>query len=216
MEKYFVMVAGGGETSRANLEALMEDHYYANGANGVLVLPYVDKPSQAQVFAAQYAKDKNKDIVVVTNSSSSYEGMPAATLVTNEQPDKEAINLMKSEKSSAFLLWNDEDQRTTNLLALLKEAKIDAFDLTDGLSPIIAKKGLKAEAPTLFPVQELDIPKAEEADEDEEDEDEEDDEEEFEDSEEDDELYYGVQAFIKVLAKAIVEEMNKPQKGPVE
>lgn len=212
MEKYFVLVAGGGETSRANLEALMEDHYYANGANGVLVLPYIDKPSQTQIFAAQYAKDKNKDIVVVTNMSSTFEGLPAATLVTNESPDTEAVNLLKGEKSSAFLLWNDEDQRTVNLLSLLKDAKVPSFDLTDGLTPIVANKELKVEAPTLFPEQEMDIPKDEE-DEDDDLEEEDDDEEEFEESEDDDEVYFAVQSLIKALAKAVATELRK---GPQE
>ena len=40
MDKYYVIVAGSGSTSRANLEALMEDHFYAHVDDGVVVLPY--------------------------------------------------------------------------------------------------------------------------------------------------------------------------------
>jgi len=42
MSKYFVIVAGNGATSRANIEALMEDYYYAGGDGGTLLLPYTD------------------------------------------------------------------------------------------------------------------------------------------------------------------------------
>ena len=69
---------------------------------------------------------------------------------------------------------------------------------------------------TEFPTQELDLPKASPEEEDEEDEDyedeDEDDEEYEESSEEEDALYFGVQSFIKLLAKAISEEMKKSPK----
>jgi len=42
MSKYFVIVAGNGATSRANIEALMEDYYYAGGDGGTLLLPYTE------------------------------------------------------------------------------------------------------------------------------------------------------------------------------
>ena len=49
-DKYFVLVAGNGESSRANTEALMEDHYYAKGADGTLVLSYEKQPTKSQIF----------------------------------------------------------------------------------------------------------------------------------------------------------------------
>lgn len=213
MNQYFVIVAGGGETSRANLEALMEDHYYANGANGVLVLPVIDAPTQAQIFAAQYAKDKNKEIVIFSNVPSEFPGIPPATVYQTDNPIIESSTKFSGESISAFLLWSDEDELSQSLLATYSKSGIKCFDLTDGLSPISAVEGLEPAKEVTFPTLELDLPKeVEEEDEDDEEEDEEEDEE-YEESDEDDELYFGVQAFIKILAKAVAAELRK---GPQE
>jgi hypothetical protein len=59
MANYTVILTGSGTTSRANVEALMSDHYYANGENGTLILAFNSKPSQGQVWAAQQAKQQN-------------------------------------------------------------------------------------------------------------------------------------------------------------
>ena len=212
MEKYFVMVAGGGETSRANLEALMEDHYYANGPDGTLVIPYIDKPSQSQIFAAQYAKDKNKDIIAVSNAATGFDGLPAGSFVTDPSPYNAAVEILRGQKSSAFLLWLDEDVSSQNILAACSEAKIPAFDLLDGLTKITPSKGLKEKQEVLFPESELDIPNAEESEEDDDDEEEEEDEEEEygdEDEQVLDDLYNGVVALARIFAQAIVAEMKK-------
>lgn len=214
--KYFVIVAGGGETSRANLEALMEDHYYANGAEGVLVLPIINAPTQAQVFAAQYAKDKNKDIVIFSNVPSEFPGIPPATVYQTDDPISDSAKTFAGEKVDAFILWSDEDDLSRTLLAKYSSAEIKCYDLTDGLTLISAVKNLTPAKETEFPTQELDLPKASPEEEDEEDEDyedeDEDDEEYEESSEEEDALYFGVQSFIKLLAKAIAEEMKKSPK----
>lgn len=211
--KYYVIVAGGGETSRANIEALMEDHYYAKGADGVLVLPVINSATQAQIFAAQYAKDKNKEIVIFSNIPADFPGMPQATVYQTDNPIVDSCKDFAGEDISAFLLWSDEDSLSQSLLSTYAGAGIKCFDLTDGLTPISAVAELKpAEEPT-FPQMELDLPKEEAEDDDEEDEDEEEEDEEYEESDEDDELYFGVQAFIKVLAKAVAEELRKGPQG---
>lgn len=211
--KYYVIVAGGGETSRANIEALMEDHYYAKGADGVLVLPVINSATQAQIFAAQYAKDKNKEIVIFSNIPADFPGMPQATVYQTDNPIVDSCKNFAGEDISAFLLWSDEDSLSQSLLSTYAGAGIKCFDLTDGLTPISAVAELKpAEEPT-FPQMELDLPKEEAEDDDEEDEDEEEEDEEYEESDEDDELYFGVQAFIKVLAKAVAEELRKGPQG---
>jgi len=43
MTKYSVVMLGTGATSRANVEALMSDHYYANGEEGTLILAFNSK-----------------------------------------------------------------------------------------------------------------------------------------------------------------------------
>lgn len=219
MDKYYVIVAGNGVTTRANLEALMEDHFYANGEHGVVVLPYKDKPSQGQIFAAQLAKDKNKDIIVYTKSGN-FNGIPTSTMVDG---DTTTVNKdFVKEKTVAFLLWDDEDSESANLLADLQGIK--CFDLTDGLNKIGPSEGSRIVEP-IIPIQEQDIPKEKpSAKEEEEEHEEEDDfsdpedEEEGEDEEIMENLYYGIQAIAQIFAQALVEAMadapGKPLKDP--
>ena len=218
MDKYYVIVAGNGVTTRANLEALMEDHFYANGEHGVVVLPYKDKPSQGQIFAAQLAKDKNKDIIIYTKSGN-FNGIPTSTMVDGDTTtvSKDFIK----ENTVAFLLWDDEDSESANLLADLQG--IECFDLTDGLNKILPSKGLRIVEP-LIPIQEQDIPKEKPSAKEEEEDDEE--ETDFSDSDEEEDLdeeimenlYYGIQAIAQIFAQALVEAMadtpGKPLKGP--
>lgn len=218
MDKYYVIVAGNGITTRANLEALMEDHFYANGEHGVVVLPYKDKPSQGQIFAAQLAKDKNKDIIVYTKSGN-FDGLPASTMVDG---DTTAVKKdFVKEKTVAFLLWDDEDSESANLLADLQG--IQCFDLTDGLNKIGPSEGARIVEPVI-PDQEKVSPKKEKPDVEEEEEEEGEEESEFSDEEEDlddevmENLYYGVQAIAQIFAQALVDAMadtpGKPLKGP--
>ena len=220
MDKYYVIVAGNGVTTRANLEALMEDHFYANGEHGVVILPYKDKPSQGQIFAAQLAKDKNKNIIVYTKSGN-FDGLPASTMVDG---DTTAVNKdFVKEKTVAFLLWDDEDSESANLLADLQG--IQCFDLTDGLNKIGPSEGARIVEPVI-PDQEKVSPKKEKPDVEEEEEESEE-EGEFSDTEDEEEdlddevmenLYYGVQAIAQIFAQALVEAMAdtpaKPLKGP--
>jgi hypothetical protein len=223
MDKYYVIVAGNGVTSRANLEALMEDHFYANGEHGVVVLPYKDKPSQGQLFAAQLAKDKNKHIIVYTNSGK-FDGIPTSTIVEGDAATakKNFIN----EKVVAFLLWDDEDSESVNILADLEG--IDCFDLTDGLNKLVPSSGLRIVEPAIPTQEQITIKAGVSSAEEEEEEDEE--ESDFSDAEEEDldeadeevmeNLYYGVQAIAQIFAQALVEAMadapEKPLKGQQE
>lgn len=225
MDKYYVMVVGSGQSTRPNLEALMEDHYYANGAGGVLLLPYTDKPSTAQIFAAQYAKDKNVKVIGVSTKPGADESH-FSSLAIAEEPIAHAVSLMKGSTATSFILWNDDDPESLEALALSSNAGIQCFDLTAGLAPINNPGNLKLEEKPKFPVQET-IPVAalpeEEEDEDEyedeEDEDEEDDSDEDEEPVEEqilDDLYFGVKAFAKLIAKEVVKEFLEAQQKPSE
>ena len=113
--KYYVLIAGNGTTSRANLDALMEDHYYANGADGTLVMAYKNKPSQGQVFAAQLARDKSKEIIIFAEDSAQFEGVPGGVNFTeSKNPIQDAVKHIKGEKAVAFILWDDEDEGGCN------------------------------------------------------------------------------------------------------
>ena len=223
MDKYYVMVVGSGQSTRQNLEALMEDHYYANGAGGTLVLPFNDKPSNAQIFAAQYAKDKNIKVVGVSSTPPTSESFfNAVSLVDN--PIEYAVSIMKGSPATSFILWNDDDPESLEALARSSAEGIPSFDLTAGLSPITAPGNIKVEEKPKFPAQEtIPAPVVEEVEEEDdaelEDEDEEleedEDEEEVEEQTMDD-LYFGVKAFAKLIAKEVARELLEAQQKPSE
>ncbi len=227
MDKYYVLVAGNGETSRANLEALMEDHYYANGADGTLVIAYKTKPTQSQIFAVQYSLDRKKEVLIYATEAASFAGFGSSDVVLSDTPLEDSVKLLKGEKASVFLLWSDEDPDCTDILSAAKDIGAPVFDLTDGLNPIDPAEGITPVVKTVFPVQEVETP-IEEEDDEEEYEDEEEEEDPQEDSDEDDEeeddgetssdIYFGVKAIAElvapIFAKAFVEAMkNSPKEG---
>jgi hypothetical protein len=223
MDKNYVIVAGNGVTSRANLEALIEDHFYAHGKNGdevIVVIPYKEKASQGQIFATQLAKDKNKELIVYSESGK-FDGMPAASVIDGSIED--AAKAFAKENAVAFILWSDEDAETLDILNAMSAEGIPCFDLTEGLMKLKPSDGKKVAKPVI-PEQEQVKPQVEVV---EDGEDETGEEEDFEDEEEDDEtldeevlenLYYGVQAVAQIFAQALVEAMGntpeKPLKAP--
>jgi hypothetical protein len=215
MDKYYVLVAGNGETSRANLEALMEDHYYANGADGTLVLAFDTKPNKTQEFAAQFAKEKNKEIIMFSSQAADFSSFPKASFQLSASPIIDAVNMLKGEKSTAFLLWADEDNMCSEALTACTKADIPTFDLTDGLSPLKGSKTAKKVEAPVFPTQEtLDLT-APSKDEDEYEDDTEDDDEEDSDVEEDamENLYFGIHEIARIFAAAFADEMEARKKA---
>ena len=202
MEKYYVVIAGNGVTSRANLEALLEDHFYAKGADGVVHIVEEGKLSQGKIFASQYAKDKNKQVFNA--------GL------------RESLSTVDFKNTSCFILWSDEDRECQDAMAIATELGISCFDLTEGLLPLTPSKGIKVSVDPVIPNAEETTPKVaetpyiepEDEDIDEEDEDDEDDAEEY-DEDEAGNLYFGIEAIAKIFAKAIVEELERAKKGPV-
>jgi len=199
MDKYSIVVAGSGATSRANLEALLEDHFYAKGAEGTVYIIEEGKLSQGKVFAEQFSKDKNKPVnhIKVVDAA-----------------------LLDPKTTSCFILWSDEDNECQNTLAICTEAGITCYDLTEGLLPIAPSKNIQVSVNPVIPTAEDTIPKVVETpyvepeDEDIEDVDEEDDDEDGYDEDDAGNLYFGIEAIAKIFAKAIVEEIEKAKKGP--
>ena len=197
MEKYYVVVAGNGTTSRANLEALLEDHFYAKGADGVVHIVEEGKLSQGKIFAEQFAKDKNKTVVKA--------GL------------RESLSTVDFKNTSCFILWSDEDRECQDTMAIATELGIPCFDLTEGLLPLTPSKGVKVSVDPVIPTAEETTPKVVETPYVEpEDEDVEEDEEDDDEYDEDEagNLYFGIEAIAKIFAKAIVEEIEKAKKGP--
>jgi len=218
MSKYYVLVAGKGATSRQNVEALMEDHYYAKGDGGTVVIAIEKHATPSQVFVAQFAKDKNKDIVLVAKPDADLGSMPAASVVHDDEPIKKSVEIVAGADAYAFLLWDDGDEASLAVLASCKKANIPCYDLINGLSEITPSETLQEPEATLFPKAEM-VTESEETDEEEEEVDEEeDDDEEYDDEEEEDsedleDIYAGVEAIARVFARVFIEEW-KAQGGP--
>ena len=210
MDKYYVLVVGKGQTSRANLEALMEDHYYANGSDGILVLAFKDKPSQGQVFAAQLAKDKSKEIIIFAPEGANFNGLVSSSITNDANPLESAIKFVSKDKSSIFVLWDDEDTDCQNTVSLCNDLKVNCYDLTDGLNQIKSSGKVEIAKEPSIPVQEQ-IPLIITEDFEYEEEDEED-IEEVEEDELTDEIYFGIQALVKAIAKAVVAELQDAPK----
>jgi hypothetical protein len=129
---YYVLVAGSGESTRPNIEALMEDHYYAKGEEGTLVVAYDKQPTKSQSFAAQYSKDIGKDIMVFCNDDASTIGIPGASQSPSLNPVEDAIKFLTGQDAVAYLLWDEDNSILTSCIA----SQIPAFNLCDGLVPL--------------------------------------------------------------------------------
>ena len=193
-KNHYILIAGSGETSRANIESLLEDNIYASGGNVVFVLAYNKNPNQGHKFVAQLAKDKGKDIIIFANEDANFEGITTSSYYESEQPVIDAAKFVKGKTASAYILWNDEDERCLTTVNVCSKAGIKCFNLTEGLVPLNPTE----------PIEAPNIPEAEMVSEDEEDEDEEDDDE----PDLEDDIFYGVQALVKAIAKAVVAELQ--------
>ena len=209
-DPYYVLVAGSGETSRANVEALMDDHYYANGAAGTLVLAFEGRPSQGQVYAAQFAKDKAKNITVFCTPDSETNAITnTAQFNWVENPVVHALELIEGKTNAAFLLWNDDDEKTLELLEFCTEDNIPCFDLTDGLLKLGAPttKSVKVVMPEIEATTSDSIPfipdYVPDVDE-EEDEAEDDEEEDFEET-----VMYAFYGLARMIAATVVEQLTE-------
>ena len=133
MDKSYVLIAGAGVTSRANLEALVEDYFYAKGKDTCLVLAFDKMPSQGQVFAAQYAKDKGKEIIVFSKENANVSSLPSSTSLSfHPSPIAEAVELA----TTVMLLWDDSDQNCMLALEKCEELSKTAYNLCEGLTVV--------------------------------------------------------------------------------
>jgi len=127
-----IVVVGNGKTSRANVEALIDDYFYVYPEMTVYI-PVYDSLSEGQVWALQYASDKNKTIIAKAKPSSKTFGVPVASLDTERYDSPLSEILTKDEDVDVFILWDETDNIATEALALAREHGKKAFDLTNGL-----------------------------------------------------------------------------------
>jgi hypothetical protein len=211
MADYTVLLAGSGATSRANVEALMSDHYYANGEPKALVLSFTSKPSQGQVWAAQQAKQQQIDVIVYANAGAFLDSISHATMVETTTPIDDSIKAFK--ESEVFILWSDEDPDCADALAVCKTYGLASYDLCDGLSKITPADEIKRSATPVMPESEASTDNALEEDEDEDEDDIEDEEEDEEEGEEYDEkiddIYAAVDAFIDLIVDRLAKKLKE-------
>jgi hypothetical protein len=148
MDKYYVIVTGTGSTSRANVEALIDDYVYANGQDVTFILVYETQPAPGQVFISQWAKDKNKDILVFANEGAKFDGIYSASVIETNTPLLDACKFAGKVKTAGFVLW-DKENPDNDLLSTLLNYGITPADLSEGLNTL-APKG-EVEEPAIEP-----------------------------------------------------------------
>lgn len=213
--KYSVLVAGSGETSRANVEALMEDHYHANGDNGLVVIAFDKRPSSGQIWAAQVASSRKLDVLIVSPPDCSFDNIPKSSYVESSTPYKTAIDHL-TKGGEAFILWSDDDPSSLESLAECKAAGIPAMDLCNGLVQITPASDIEVPRPVEMPTVEKEISSkpllVQEVIETEEEEESEDDDSE----EEEDPLYSALLILADYVAEAVVERLKEQKWSPQE
>jgi hypothetical protein len=138
MRRVTIAVIGNAKTTRANVEALIGD-VVDSVDEAIIATVYDEAQSDAQVWAEQYAQDK--EIPVLQYNRNGFDEM----LVENKVSDLKF-----------FMLWDDEDPQCQLAASVAQANNILAYDLTDGLIMI----PLNSE-PIARPTQ-SEIPKAEE------------------------------------------------------
>jgi hypothetical protein len=133
----FLIVAGNGDTTRVNVEALVED--YLRGVNKqdlVLLLPFTDRPSQGQVWAHQVCFDAGIQTTAISKEGAIVMSLGSSTLHTAEDPVSEVASIVAGEAAKAFLLWDEKDDLTVAFQRALEGAGVPCHDLCLGLMSI--------------------------------------------------------------------------------
>lgn len=148
----FVVVAGSGSTSRANVETLLEDYLYSrNHKDYMLVLPFEEKPSQGQVYAYQIAEGMGVATLVVAPKEAKFGNIAKSTLVEAEDLTQALEENFSGEEAEVFLLWSDEDPACQAVLSVCKTLGLSAYDLCMGLVPIHTEAAVEAPKKVLVP-----------------------------------------------------------------
>jgi hypothetical protein len=142
MDKSYVVVIGTGVTSRANLEALIEDYFYAKGKDVYLALAFDKVPSQGQIFAAQYARDNSKEIVIFCQEGANLQPFPSSSVSVTDTPIKDAIDLTDS---TVMLLWDDSDPLCLEASNYCNSIHRRSYNLCEGLSLITRETSITLE-----------------------------------------------------------------------
>ena len=202
-----IIIIGSGETTRANVEALLDDYVYAHKDLSVSILVNGAKPSEGQIWAAQYVVDQEREVVIYHDNA--YTAGPFFSMGVESVLTENFFEELKADSATeAFFLWNDDDPVCLNALSRLSAKNVPCKDLTNGLCEIKANADIQEIEAPVIPVQE-------QLDEEESDEvedsvseysfpDPDDDEEEYEDP-----LYEGIKIIAEIFADAIVKRLKE-------
>jgi hypothetical protein len=133
-----LVVAGNGETTRVNVEALLEDYFRGNGKDFILLLPFKDRPSQGQVWAHQLASELDISTTVIAPEGAVLMSITSSSLVNDPDPIKATVDAVLGEWATAFMFWDEADVFTASLHSSLKGASVPSYDLCKGLLEISA------------------------------------------------------------------------------
>jgi len=115
MRRVTIAVIGNAKTTRANVEALISD-VVDSVDEAIIATVYDQTQSDGIIWAEQWAADKG--IPVLQYSDNNYDALFAENA-------KEDIKFL--------MLWSDEDTECQLAASKAQEAKVLAYDLTDGL-----------------------------------------------------------------------------------
>ena len=118
MRRVTIAVIGNGKTSRANVEALLNDTIESFDETYVALI-YDKTPSEGVVWAKQYSDSKS-----ITYKE--YSDLDFSTFVTDN----------KDRETKFFILWDDEDFECVEAIRCSQKHNIRSFDLTNGLVAI--------------------------------------------------------------------------------
>ena len=118
MRRVTIAVIGNGKTSRANVEALLNDTIESFDETYIALI-YDKTPSEGVVWSKQYADSKNL-------SYKEYLDLNFSSFVTDN----------KDRETKFFILWDDEDFECVEAIRCSQENSIMSFDLTNGLVAI--------------------------------------------------------------------------------
>lgn len=201
---YSILVTGSGNTTRANVEALIDDYFYAYPDLNIY-LAINGSASDGQVWLAQYAEEKGKPISAVITDGANMVGIPSyVERAVAEDPVTTILDF--GDVQEALVLWSDEDTVCLNVLEACSKLGIAARNLTDGLLELVPADGItrveKAEVPAMeqLPVEEVDL------------EEESDEELEEAEGEYEDPLYEAINVVAQIFAEAIAKELKKALK----
>ena len=148
MGSKFLVVTGNGDTTRVNVEALLEDHYRGNGKDVVLLLPFQDRPSQGQVWAHQVSSELGIPTTAVAPENAVIMSLGSASLHSDPNPIKAVVDMTSGEAVEAFILWDDQDGFGTSAFSAFQEASVPCYDLCMGLVEL-SHANPAVEAPTV-------------------------------------------------------------------